>query len=335
MSRIAVIIVNYNGGEMLRDCLAALEAQTVRPARVLVIDNGSRDTSIADARAAHPWAEFHLLNANLGFARANNIGIDMAADCEWIALLNPDAFAEPRWIEAFERRALEFPDVDVFASRMLSAHDARVVDGDGDAYRVDGLAWARFQGGPTSRLGSEPEEVFSPSAGAGFYRRRALVAVGGFCERYFCYYEDVDLGFRLRLRGSRCLVLPDAVVGHVGSALTGGQSSEFSVYHAHRNFVWTYVRNMPAPYFWWYLPAHVGANLASIVLFVRKGQGRIILKAKWHALRGLAATWRERRAIQATRTVSPAAVIDAMQRGNLVGSTARAAYRSLRRALHA
>src|SRR5687768_3504169 len=98
MSRIAVVIVNYNAGTMLRDCLAALAAQTERPARVLVVDNGSRDGSIEACRAEFPWAEYHLLGANLGFARANNVAIDMAGDCEWVALLNPDAFPEPGWI---------------------------------------------------------------------------------------------------------------------------------------------------------------------------------------------------------------------------------------------
>lgn len=329
MSRVAVIVVNYNAGMMLRDCLSALDRQTVRPARVLVMDNGSGDGSIDECRPLFPWVEFHLLNANLGFARANNLAIELVSDCEWVALLNPDAFAEPSWIEAFRRRVLQYPDTDAFASCMVSANEAGVVDGAGDAYRVDGLAWPRFKGAGVARLSDDPEEVFSPSAGAGFYRRSAVVGAGGFCERYFCYYEDVDLGFRLRLRGSRCQFLPDAVVHHVGSAVAG-KGSDFSVYHAHRNFVWTYFRNMPGLYAWFYLPAHLAANVASVGLFIRKGQGRTIIRAKWDALRGLPQTLRERRRIQAERAVPPESVIGAMQRGNLLGSVYRLARRSLR-----
>ncbi len=316
---------------MLQDCLAALQAQTAKPCRVLVMDNGSGDGSIADARDKHAWAEYHLLNDNVGFARANNLGIDLAADCEWVALLNPDAFPERDWIEMFLRRAREFPDVDVFASRMLVAQDPRLVDGAGDAYRVDGLAWPRFQGRPVGELSSLPEEVFAPCAGAAFYRRRAVLAAGGFCERFFCYYEDVDLGFRLRLYGSRCVALPDAVVHHMGSAITGGKGSTFSVYHAHRNFVWTFVRNMPGKYFWLYFPAHVGANLASVLLFIRKGMGREILRAKWDALMGLRLTWQERQSIQARRNTTAEAVVGAMQRGTLVSSVFRAITATLRK----
>lgn len=329
MSRVAVIIVNYNAGTMLRDCLSALGRQTVRPARVLVMDNGSRDGSIDQCRPDFPWVEFHPLNANLGFAKANNLGIELASDCEWVALLNPDAFAEPTWIEAFERRALEYPDTDSFASSMVSAHQAGILDGAGDAYRVDGLAWPRFQGGKVAKLLAHSAEVFSASAGAGFYRRGAMVAAGGFCERYFCYYEDVDLGFRLRLRGGRCRFLPDVVVRHVGSAVTG-KGSDFSIYHVHRNVVWTYIRNMPGFYAWFYLPAHLAANLASIGLFVRKGQGRTIFRAKWDALKGLPQALRERRRIQRERAVRPRVVIEAMQRGNLLGSVYRLAFRPQR-----
>jgi GT2 family glycosyltransferase len=329
MIRTAVIIVNYNGGEMLRRCLAAVSAQTEPPARVLVMDNGSRDGSIDACRADFPRVEFRLLDANLGFARANNVGIDEVADCDWVALLNPDAFPAPTWIEELHRGAREFPGVPAFASCMLSAANPVVADGAGDAYRVDGLAWPRHQGGPSSGMPRRPEEVFSPSAGAGFYRRDALIAVGGLCERFFCYYEDVDLGFRLRLRGGTCQYLPRAVVKHMGSAISGGQASQFSVYHAHRNFVWTFVRNMPGKYFLFYAPAHVLANLASVALFVRKGQGRTILKAKRDALLGLPKAFAERRQIQAARLVEPSAVVAAMQRGNLFTTLFRMARSSV------
>lgn len=328
MTRLAVIVVNYNAGAMLRDCLAALARQTIAPARVLVMDNGSSDGSAEACRSHFPSVEFHAMGYNAGFAKANNVAVDLASDCEWVALLNPDAFAEPAWIEAFERATAHFPGTDMFASCMLWASDPTIIDGAGDAYRVDGLAWPRSQGGRAADLPRSPREVFAPSAGAAFYRRKAFVDAGGFCERYFCYYEDVDLGFRLRLYGHDCRFLPDAVVLHVGSALTG-KGSAFSVYHAHRNFVWTYVRNMPGRLFWLYLPAHLAANLASVLLFVRKGQSRVILRAKWHALRGLPRALCERWQIQRQRQVTPSDLLHVLERGNLFVW----AYRSARRAL--
>lgn len=135
---------------------------------------------------------------------------------------------------------------------------------------------------------TEPcREVFSPCAAAALYRRSALRAVGGFDEDYFCYVEDVDLGFRLRLAGHKALYVPDAVVHHVGSGTTGGQHSDFAVYHGHRNLVWTFVKNMPGMLFWLLLLLHVMINLATILWFAVKGRGGVILRAKRDALLGL------------------------------------------------
>ncbi len=90
------------------------------------------------------------------------------------------------------------------------------------------------------------------------YPRVEFLEAGGFDEDYFAYHEDVDLGFRMRLRGLRCYLVQAASVQHVGSASTGRRSG-FAVYHGHRNLVWTYAKNMPSPWVWLYLPlAHRG-----------------------------------------------------------------------------
>ncbi len=113
--------------------------------------------------------------------------------------------------------------------------------------------------------------------------------------------EDVDLGFRLRLSGYRCLYVPMAVAHHIGSATTGGQRSDFSVYHGHRNLVWTYVKNMPGALFWFLLPLHLLLNLITIVVFTARRQCRVILKAKWDAIKGLPQAWIKRKKIQNKR----------------------------------
>lgn len=328
--RVAVIIVNYNAGDMLQRCLAALAAQTVLPHRVLVMDNGSHDKSIADCEPIFPWVEFHRLRANLGFARANNIGVERVADCEWVALINPDAFADPHWLESLLGATKRHPEINVLASCMLTAQADRI-DGVGDCYRTDGVAWPKFQGDELTRIPDEESEVFAACAGAALYRRWAFVQAGGFNERYFCYHEDVDLGFRLRLFGNHCRVVPRATVRHMGSAITG-KGSDFSIYHAHRNMVWTYVRNMPGAYFWLHLPAHIAVNIASIALFIAKGRARVIVRAKYHAMLVLPRILRERREIQRARRASAASVIASMERGNLLTSIVRRAMRQLHRA---
>ena len=104
------------------------------------------------------------------------------------------------------------PEYSFFASKLISADNPRVLDGAGDNYHVSGLVWRRGHGNTAQGEMNAPREVFAPCAAAALYRRSALIDVGGFDEDFFCYVEDVDLGFRLRLAGHRCLYVPQAVV---------------------------------------------------------------------------------------------------------------------------
>lgn len=250
---------------------------------------------------------------NLGFSAANNIAI-REAKTEWVALLNPDALPEPGWLASLILAAKNNPDHDFFASRMISAGNSNILDGAGDEYHASGLVWRHGHGATVSGYLIEPREVFSPCAAAALYRRSDLIEVGGFDEDFFCYVEDVDLGFRLRLAGRRCLYVPDAVVHHVGSATTG-RKSDFSLYHGHRNMVWAFLKNMPMPLLALYLPAHLFLNVFSIAWFAFKGQRRIILRAKLDALKGIPRMLRKRRRIQAERRVTWQEIQRVLHRG--------------------
>lgn len=315
MPGICVIVVNWNSGDCLVRCLSALQKQTLAPSRIIVVDNASTDSSLSAIDKVAAGAEIVRLRTNAGFSAANNLGTRLASDCEWVALLNPDAFPEPGWLEALTRASEVFRHYSCFASRMIQTGQPTVLDGAGDAYHVSGRVWRRGYGSLLNKNDySKSTEVFSACAAAALYRREAIEAVGGFDEDFFCYLEDVDLGFGLRLAGYRCLYVPDALVYHVGSATTG-KDSDFAVYHGHRNLVWTYVKNMPGWLFWLYLPQHIAANLYIIVRYALQGRWRIILKAKWDAIKGLPTMWKKRRQIQAQRVVGAWEIRKVMEKG--------------------
>lgn len=296
---VTVIVVNWNSGELLAECLRHLHDQTVKPAEILVIDNASADDS-ASAASHFPNVKLYRHDKNLGFAAGNNYLLNLVSS-EFVALLNPDAFPEPGWLEQLLACAEAHPDAAAFGSRQLCHENPEVLDGTGDVYHVSGMVWRARHGKRQNKGDLVARDIFSPCAAAALYRREALVKVGGFDEDYFCYVEDVDLGFRLRLAGYKALYVPGAVVRHVGSATTGGQRSDFAVYHGHRNLVWTYVKNMPGTLFWLLLPLHVLANLAVLILFALRGQGRVIFRAKWDALAALPGALKKRQRIQAVR----------------------------------
>jgi GT2 family glycosyltransferase len=306
MPLISIIIVNWNGARVLDQCLAALKSQTFQDFEIILIDNGSTDGSADQIENRFPGVRLIPLRENSGFASANNLGA-LAAQGRWLALLNIDAFAQPDWLEKLMTAAAEHPEFSFFASCLVSAQSPKIVDGLGDVYHISGLAWRRGHSQPLEQFKSGPLEVFGACGAAALYDREQFLSVGGFDESFFCYHEDVDLSFRLRLLGHRCLYVPEAVVHHVGSFSYGPQN-DFVVYHGHRNLVWTFFKNMPPTLLIRYLPAHLLLNLVTLLWFTSRGRGRVIIRSKRDALLGLSHTLEKRKAIQGKVQV-PASII--------------------------
>lgn len=307
-----VVIVNWNSGSLLARCLQCLREQTVAPSAVLVVDNASTDRSLGLLPA---WDRMTVLrmNDNLGFAAGNNRAIAQCST-EYVALLNPDAFAEPDWLAKLLQAAQAHPEAAAFGSRQVCDENPAILDGTGDCYHWSGLAWRESHGQKQTPDHLLEREIFAPCAAAALYRRSALQQAGGFDERYFCYFEDVDLGFRLRLAGHTARYVPGAVVRHVGSATTGGQRSDFATLHGHRNMTWTFVKNMPGILFWGLLPLHLAAHLAGCLMLATRGQALTAGRARWQALRGLSLAWQQRQALQNRRKASIASIWRALDK---------------------
>ncbi len=303
MATNCVIVVNWNSGSYLRKCLRAVLNQSVPVEKIIVVDNASTDASLSEAEDLLPHVQLIRLPHNAGFATGNNLAVKAAEGCEWLAFLNVDAFPERDWLEQLLAATKSRPEGALFGSRMIQARDPERLDGVGDAYHVSGVHWRIGHGQQIRDSVAHGEEVFSVCGAAMLCRRDLFLEVGGFDEHFFCYAEDVDLGFRLRLLGHRCWYVPGSTVYHVGSATTG-KRSDFAVYHGHRNLVWVYFKNMPWPLLWLYLPQHMVLNFVSLIYFTAHGKGRVIFFAKWAALCGLPQVWRERRQVQHTRRVS-------------------------------
>ena len=280
------------------------------------MDNGSTDDSLRTAEPFLANAEVIRLNENVGFARANNLAAQAAARrrMRWrssIRMRLPSRAGSRRSSTAAERT----PAVAAFASQMRLDAAPEYLDGAATAITSRAAPGAIGISSAASAAGRRPRSTCSRPAP----RRRSTggrpsTKSAGSTSGIFCYFEDVDLGFRLRLRGHRCVYVPDAIVRHVSSALSGYRS-DFAVYHGERNAVWTFVKNMPAPLFWFYLPQHLALNLASLGYYPWRGQGRVVWRAKRDAMLGLPAALRERRAVQQQRRVEWRALRRAMVRG--------------------
>lgn len=305
---VSVIIVTFNSRAHFPRLKRALEAQS-QPARLLVVDNASAPDQRPLAADFPIGAEIVQLLENTGFARANNLAVSLV-DTPLVALLNPDAFPEPNWLAALVRAAERTPEAASFGSTQISAEDPSKFDGLGDCYHVLGIPWRGGYGWPISTP-ARAGRIFSACAAAALYRRAAWHEIGGFDESYFCYCEDVDLGFRLRLAGWGVLQVAEARVHHVGGA-SSGVRSDFSVYHGTRNRLWTFVKNMPLPVLWLLVPCHAAATLFLLARAHGQGTWPATLRGLTDGVKGLGVVWRARASVQRQRRASSIDVLRAM-----------------------
>jgi GT2 family glycosyltransferase len=310
--RVSVIVLNYNGRKWLGPCLDALAAQRDAPVfEVIVIDNGSNDDSVAFVTERYPTVRVLETSANLGFAGGNNAGA-RAAHGEILAFLNNDTVVAPDWLSKLDGALVMRRETAIVTSRLVRLDDPTIVDSAGDGYLRAGGAYKRGHGQRVDGF-LESCEVFGACGAAFMIRRETFDVLGGFDERLFMVYEDVDLSYRARLGGYHCWYVADAVVRHAGSGTLGRGSA--AVFFGQRNLEWVWVRNTPWSLILRTAPSHVVYSLAGVLHYLRRGQLGPAIRGKLAALRGLPRVIRERGVLQSRRSVRPGAIEALMDNG--------------------
>lgn len=279
---ISIVVLNYNGQRYLDACLASLAEQTYQDFELIVVDNASTDGSVEHLRDHFPQVRLVINEANLGFAAGTNSGI-RAARGEFILTFNNDAQADRHFLEHIIEPMVD-AKVGSCAAKMLFP-DGRI-NSAGICFSRSGAAWDRGMFENDSGQYDLQEEVFGACAGAALYRKSMLDEIGLFDEDFFLYMEDVDLAFRARLAGWRCIYVPRAKVYHHHGG-TAGFGSDLAVYYGNRNVIWYAVKDFPAWLLISSLPFILARNLAVIPYYALHGQSRVILKSKLDALRGV------------------------------------------------
>jgi GT2 family glycosyltransferase len=329
MPRISVIILSWNGIDLLKRCMATVDSQTYTDFEIIVVDNGSSDGTDEWLRTRHPSARVIRNTENQGFCAGNNQAIREARG-ECVFLLNNDAELAPDCLERLMEAVDLDPEFGMFATRIMMYDRPNVFDSTGLLVYPDGVC--RSRGWLEKDVGQydDPDEVLGPNGCAALYRRSMLNDVGVFDERYFAYLEDLDLAFRGQLRGWKCRYVPDAVVLHKKS-MTSGYHSAFKAYLVERNRIFNAIKLFPrrllllspiytlARYIAQAVAAVTGKGISST--FARDYSHWqllwILLRSYGAAALMLPELWRERREIQARRRLGALAVYVLMKKYRL------------------
>lgn len=278
--RSTVVIPNYNGIAYVEKCLASLRDE---PARVILVDNGSTDGSLELVQEKFPEVKLIAMDRNYGFCKAANRGME-ASKTTYVILLNNDTVVEPGFVRALEKAMDSDSRAFSGAARMVNLRCPERIDDAGDYYCALGWAFAAGRDKPRENY-DDPREIFSACGGACIYRRWVLERIGLLDENHFAYLEDVDLGYRARLYGYRNLYVPEAVVGHAGSASSGSRYNAFKAKQTARNSVYLAYKNMPPAQLLLNLPFLLAGFLIKQLFFLKKGLGGSWLKGTAEGLR--------------------------------------------------
>lgn len=303
--KVYLVVLNWNGKDFIRECLDSLQKQTY-PAEIVVVDNGSTDGSAELIEKEYP--DIHLIKEayNHGFSGGVNIGIKHAMEngADAIALFNNDAVASKDWLKNLIDSMKKDKKIGIVTGKLMR-DDRKHFDSTGDNYSIRGIPFPRGRNLVDRGQFNKEEYVFGASGGASLYRVSIFKEIGLFDEKFFAYYEDVDISFRAQLFGWKVLYQPKAVAYHKVSA-TSSKLGNFAHFHSNKNFYFLYIKNMPGKLFVKYLPSFAYQAVRSAASsFIHL---RIIsyLKAILFVIVSVPAVLWSRRKIQKSRKVSVA-----------------------------
>jgi len=241
---VSVILVNFRGTDDTIEAIRTL-GQMDWPAEqleIVVVENASGDDSASRIRAAAPHAIVVESPENLGFAGGCNLGVKNSSG-EFVAFLNNDAKPDAAWVRAAVSCFAESPSVGAVASRVLD-WDGQLVDYIGSAMTWFGQGYKPLTAEPVPSQPDRAHDVLFGTGAAMFVRRSVYDALGGFDERYFMFFEDVDFGWRLNLRGWRYVYEPASLAFHKHHASMSSFGSFKETYLLERNALFTQYKNL-------------------------------------------------------------------------------------------
>ena len=284
MTKVSVVIPNYNGERYLRACIDSLMGQDYLDFETIIIDNASTDS-------AYEWLQeyediiFKQLDQNYGFSRAVNEGIKMAKG-EYVLLLNNDTIVEKDFIKELVNAIEKDTRIFAISSKMIAYQNHQVMDDAGDEYTALGWAYKLGDGRGVEHY-TKAYNVFSACAGAALYRKSIFGEIGLFDENFFAYMEDVDVSYRARIYGYYNVYCPNAKVYHIGSATSGSKYNDFKVRLAARNNVYVPYKNMPLLQMIFNLPALFVGTLVKYIWFYKKGFGKVYKEGLMEGIKSL------------------------------------------------
>ena len=214
-SQVSIIVLNYNAGELLLNCIDSLKKSTYQNIEILVVDNISSDDSHTKCKKQFPDIKLIQNRKNLGYCGGNNVGIKEAKG-EFIVILNPDTIVEENWLDEMFNAFNEFGD-GLYQPKIISLNESDIIQSTGNMIHAFGFGFARDKGKKIIEKKEEIEKIGYASGTCLFTTKKVLEKVGLLDEFLFLYHDDLDLGWRAAQIGINSYYVPKSKIFHAES----------------------------------------------------------------------------------------------------------------------
>ena len=288
MTKVAIVILNWNGRSFLEKFLPPLIANTPSWAEIIIADNASSDDSISFLQEHFPQVRLILNEDNYGFAKGYNVALRQV-EADYYCLLNSDIEVSPNWLEPIVGFLDKHEDVAICQPKLLAYHDKSQFEYAGASGGfIDKFGYPFCRGRMFNTLEKDEQqyddvtEIFWATGACMFVRADLYHELGGLDDDFFAHMEEIDFCWRAKNAGHKIVCIPDSIVYHIGGGSLS-KSSPFKTYLNFRNNIVLLYKNLPKRRFpWVFFVRIILDNVAAIRFLFDSGFGDFAAVYKAH-----------------------------------------------------
>jgi hypothetical protein len=309
-SLISIVILNYNAGKLLDECIDSIYKTEKVNFEIILVDNASTDKTYRECVQKFPDIKLIENEKNLGYCEGNNVGI-RATKGEFVIVLNPDTIVNPNWlyelIHAYQKNG-----EGIYQPKILATTDHNMLLSSGQFIQLFGFGYSRGKGEKHIEGQNHIEKIGYASGTCIFTSQKILEKLNLFDTFLFAYHDDLDLCWRASMLGINSFYVPTSIIFHPIEGYSF-KWSKFKFYLMERNRQYCILTHFSKASYFKMLPSLILVDFAVSLFYLKKGMFITKIKTSLNILKNLTKISKKYEEIQSTRTFSDKEILDIFQ----------------------
>ena len=302
----SIVVLNYNAGDLLLNCINSIYKTQNQKFEVIVVDNTSTDNSHKKCKEKFPQINLIENKENFGYCEGNNIGIREAKG-EFIVILNPDTIVEPNWLDELMRAFLKFGD-GMYQPKILATTDHNLILSTGNMVQLFGFGFSRGKGEKNMNQYEIDQQISYASGTCLFTSTKIMTSLSGFDSFLFAYHDDLDLCWRAYLKEIKSYYIHSSIIYHPVEGYSF-KWSKFKYFLMERNRQYCIFTHYSRMTLFKMLPSLILVDLAVTGFYLKKGLLLVKIKTNINTIKNLKKISKKYHEIQISRKVSDKKII--------------------------